>query len=871
MQTRFFAVVILFAILVLLLPAGRVPVTAQSQQSTTAALALPAYDWEQVSTAIRSNRVIFSGNVGQFDPSVVHSVAQTCIQPPSGLVSWWPGDGNVNDIIDGNPGTLVNNATFAPGKVGQAFSFDGMSEVKVTSSSNLNVQAFTIDAWVFPTSLDGRIKQILNKEPETGSDPALLIQYEIGVRGVSDPNAGTIPQGNFAFFIGGISGLPDEYALWVNGGGPVPLNVWTHVVLTFDGSSAKTYVNGALTRTVTGLSGNIGASSGPLKIGSRSYAWPEHFNGLIDEVEIYNRALSITEIQAIFNAGSAGKCKPSGPCTGTTGPVDVMLAIDRSGSMRDQPLADEKIAAKRFVDRMNLAQDQVGMVSFSDNATLDRQLTHDGVTVKNAIDALSAGGYTNMSAAIRTSQAELVSSRHNPAARPVMLFMSDGVPEVVDSPFGVLLAVGDAKNAGTRIFAIGLGSVDEALMRQIASSPSAYYYAPTSSDLAAIYQTIAGVIACPQAKVKISPASKRIALSGGTFTVDIVAEDITNLAAYQVELTYNPTIVHVTAVTQGPFLGSTGRTVSPVSPNIDNNAGRVVFGAFTFGTQPGVNGTGVLATITFQPRARGTSPLHLQNVQVADPNSSLLSATTEDGQVELVSCFGDFDGDNDVDIFDLQRAASHWNCRSGDACYDVQFDTEPDGDIDIFDLQRFAAAWGTTCRTAQRLKQAGSTDETMDTAALGLGLIPPSSQVTPGSLFTITVRIQDATNVGAFQTNVVYDPAVVQVAGMTIGPFLSSTGRSMTPVGPTIDNTSGRVTFGAFTFGSQPGASGSGDLAYIVFRAQAAGQTTLNFQQTNVGDTQGNPLFLSSLVGSTVVVGSQPQFRVNLPLIMRRQ
>jgi hypothetical protein len=57
-----------------------------------------------------------------------HAVAQSCLQPPAGLVSWWPGDGNANDIQDGNHGTLQNGVTFAPGMVGQAFSFDGVDD-----------------------------------------------------------------------------------------------------------------------------------------------------------------------------------------------------------------------------------------------------------------------------------------------------------------------------------------------------------------------------------------------------------------------------------------------------------------------------------------------------------------------------------------------------------------------------------------------------------------------------------------------------------------------------------------------------------------------------------------------------------------------
>ena len=50
-----------------------------------------------------------------------------CVAAPSGMVSWWPGDGNADDIVDGSPGTLQGGATFAPGMVGQAFSFPGYS------------------------------------------------------------------------------------------------------------------------------------------------------------------------------------------------------------------------------------------------------------------------------------------------------------------------------------------------------------------------------------------------------------------------------------------------------------------------------------------------------------------------------------------------------------------------------------------------------------------------------------------------------------------------------------------------------------------------------------------------------------------------
>jgi protocatechuate 3,4-dioxygenase beta subunit len=361
-------------------------------------------------------------------------------------------------------------------------------------------------------------------------------------------------------------------------------------------------------------------------------------------------------------------------------------------------------------------------------------------------------------------------------------------------------------------------------------------------------------------RVKILPANKRAYLTG-TFTVTLTVENVTNLGAFQTELIYAPATVHVTAVTLGAFLGSTGRTVTPVGPTIDNTAGKVTFGAFSFGSAAGPNGSGTLAVITFQPRAVGTMTLHLQNLGLADPNGNAIAAATEDGQVQVTNCFGDFDGDNDVDIFDLQRAASHWNCRTGDACYDAQYDTEPDGDIDVFDLQRFAAAWGTVCTTATAQRKAWPAFESATLpealASASLSLLPAARQAAPGEVITQTVRLADAVNVGAFQTTLTYNPAVVQVEGVTLGAFLGSTGRTVVPVGPTIDNAVGQVTFGAFTFGSQVGVSGAGDLAYVRFRAGTGGQTALAFQGAGLSDPQGNALELDSQTGAEVTVGTQ--------------
>jgi hypothetical protein len=80
-------------------------------------------------------------------------------------------------------------------------------------------------------------------------------------------------------------------------------NTWYHVVAVYDGTSMKIYKNGVALPGSTSFSGNIGTSSYNVNIGQRvgdnSYRW----NGSIDEVKIYNRALSASEILADYNAG----------------------------------------------------------------------------------------------------------------------------------------------------------------------------------------------------------------------------------------------------------------------------------------------------------------------------------------------------------------------------------------------------------------------------------------------------------------------------------------------------------------------------------------------------------------------------------------
>jgi hypothetical protein len=223
-----------------------------------------------------------------------------CQPPPLGLVGWWNGDSNANDSVGGNNGTLQNGASFAVGEVHQAFSFNGVNQfVQIPDAPALDpVNSLTVEAWVYLTgnpSID--VATIVTKQ---GTVIASDIQYQL---------ESYIVSGRLTFRC--TVYLPTGYA-WVNGNTNVQLNTWYHVAMTYDNSTLKLYVDGALDGSVP-ATGPIAPTTEPLRIGGAG-SGPWFFDGRVDEVSLYDRALSAVEIQAIYNAGAGGKC------TGTIAP-----------------------------------------------------------------------------------------------------------------------------------------------------------------------------------------------------------------------------------------------------------------------------------------------------------------------------------------------------------------------------------------------------------------------------------------------------------------------------------------------------------------------------------------------------------------------
>jgi len=231
-----------------------------------------------------------AGSAGKGNPG-------TCTTLPFNAVGWWPGDGNTTDLAKGNSATLVNGTGYASGAVAQGFSLDGSDDyVQIASSTDLNpTSGLTLEAWIHQTGQLYQNMPIFSKDGVNSDRQYLLTVASTG---------------KFRIHIG----TPPNNLYYTDGSTSVALNTWYHVAMTYNGSALNLFVNGAQEASIP-VSGSILTTSQPLRIGgSDSGGYGNYkFQGIIDEPTVYSRALSISEITAIYIAGIGGKCKATPP------------------------------------------------------------------------------------------------------------------------------------------------------------------------------------------------------------------------------------------------------------------------------------------------------------------------------------------------------------------------------------------------------------------------------------------------------------------------------------------------------------------------------------------------------------------------------
>ncbi|HXB72407.1 MAG TPA: TonB family protein [Candidatus Acidoferrales bacterium] len=236
-----------------------------------------------------------------------------CVVPLPGLVGWWSGDSNENDIVGGNNPSAVVAVSIVPGEVRSGFTFGTEGYIEIPQSASLENQQFTWLAWVRPDGPGPNAHSLIINQNIDGSHASVGLAWR------------PLDQ-RFAFLSGDIT---TESIVSAD---TFPPGAFYLVGATYDGTTFQLRVNGI-------LEGSLSESK---KIPYSSYSWqigagaPRFFrngsantwNGVIDEVQAYSRALSAAEILSIFQAGNAGVCKDAAAGGGLSAAGDPLRKLD---------------------------------------------------------------------------------------------------------------------------------------------------------------------------------------------------------------------------------------------------------------------------------------------------------------------------------------------------------------------------------------------------------------------------------------------------------------------------------------------------------------------------------------------------------------
>lgn len=185
-----------------------------------------------------------------------------------------------------------------------------------------------------------------------------------------------------------------------------------------------------------------------------------------------------------------------GSCPTDDETVDVVLTIDRSGSMYGSKILSAKAAAIGFVVNLEGPRSRIGVTTFSTAAERVQGLSEDRGLAIQGIAAVAASGSTNLVAGLAEARRSFADAASRPLSRKVLVFLSDGrhatgTPSLDD----LSDEIAAARAAHIDIYSIGLGAdADRETLRRMAADPSQFYYAPEADELAEIYAQIAGRI-----------------------------------------------------------------------------------------------------------------------------------------------------------------------------------------------------------------------------------------------------------------------------------------------------------------------------------------------------------------------------------------
>jgi hypothetical protein len=217
--------------------------------------------------------------------------------PTNGLVGWWPFTGNANDLsVNTNNGTVTGATLTADrfGNTNNAYSFNGTSfnYIDVPHNASFNASNVTISAWYNAIDYgvsNSSLKRLIVSKREWGGWGN---SFEVNIEA---PYSGTINKMQACWTINGVNSIltfEDSSLL---------TNAWSHFVYTHDNDSAKIYLNGNLVQSMA-ISGGLTNNTLPVRFGGRPADGWHPFNGDLDDIGIWNRALTACEIQDLYSS-----------------------------------------------------------------------------------------------------------------------------------------------------------------------------------------------------------------------------------------------------------------------------------------------------------------------------------------------------------------------------------------------------------------------------------------------------------------------------------------------------------------------------------------------------------------------------------------
>ena len=289
-------------------------------------------------------------------------VGMPCSFKDSALVAWWPANGDARDMARDNDAIPASGTTFTQAKVSMGFSFDGTNDsVRVPTTTTLDLgrnTAFTIEFWVKP----GRV-----------ADSALLTWHN----GFWAGERTRIWQ----------SGAGHKIYTWLRSTAGQDLELqsqdnvmdaltWRHVAVTFDSVAARArlYIDGMLMHTVTVPAGFVPDTRDDLYFGSNG-ARDYPFLGMLDEISLFNRALTPEEVAMIYASGETGKCPSNSnqPPVVEAGLPIQLAAVTDTASLLGQ--ADDDSLPVGILETLWSKRLGPGSIAFADPASLQTTAT----------------------------------------------------------------------------------------------------------------------------------------------------------------------------------------------------------------------------------------------------------------------------------------------------------------------------------------------------------------------------------------------------------------------------------------------------------------------------------------------------------------